>query len=128
MEKYIDNPEDYSQSIAERLKLKRQRYSEIIIDEKDINLDLFREYFNYQSLSNMLKDVYDTNKKENKELRDTIKRGLSDLENEIKKISEDEKNEKPDKIVDIVERILYFNSQNQEGRGLKIFTLYQMLS
>ena len=79
MEKYIDNPEDYSQSIAERLKLKRQRYSEIIIDEKDINLDLFREYFNYQSLSNMLKDVYDTNKKENKELRDTIKRGLSDL-------------------------------------------------
>ena len=74
------------------MKLKRQRYSEIIIDEKDINLDLFREYFNYQSLSNMLKDVYDTNKEENKELRDTIKRGLSDLENEIKKISEDEKN------------------------------------
>ena len=36
--------------------------------------------------------------------------------------------EKPDKIVDIVERILYFNSQNEEGRGLKIFTLYQMLS
>ena len=36
--------------------------------------------------------------------------------------------EKPDKIVDIVEKILQFNRQNQEGQGLKILTPDQMLS
>ena len=47
--------------------------------------------------------------------------GLSDLKNEIKKMSEDEiKIEKPYEIVDIVEEILEFNKQNQQGKGLKI--------
>ena len=42
---------------------------------------------------------------------------------------EKEKNiEKPDKIVKIVEKILNFNQQNQEGKGLKILTPQQMLS
>ena len=36
--------------------------------------------------------------------------------------------EKPDKMVDLAEKILQFNRQNQEGRGLKILTLRQMLS
>ena len=36
--------------------------------------------------------------------------------------------ERPDKIVDIVEKILDFNNQNQEGQGLKILTPDQMLS
>ena len=36
--------------------------------------------------------------------------------------------EKPQKIVDIVEKILEFNKQNQEGKGLKILTPNQMLS
>ena len=44
-------------------------------------------------------------------------------------MSEDEKKfEKADKIVEIVEEILKFNEQNQEGRGLKILTPSQMLS
>ena len=44
-------------------------------------------------------------------------------------MSKDEiKKEKPYKIVDIVEKILEFNSQNQEGKGLKILTPDQMLS
>ena len=44
-------------------------------------------------------------------------------------MSKDEiKNEKPYKIVDIVEKILEFNRQNQEGKGLKILTPDQMLS
>ena len=50
-----------------------------------------------------------------------IKSGLNDLKNEIKKMSEDEiKIEKPYEIVDIVEEILEFNKQNQQGKGLKI--------
>ena len=36
--------------------------------------------------------------------------------------------EKPDKIADIVERLLEFSRQNQEGQGLKILTPQQMLS
>ena len=58
----------------------------------------------------------------------TIKSSLSDLKNKIKKMSEDEiKIEKPYEIVDIVEKILEFNKQNQEGQGLKILTPNQML-
>ena len=42
---------------------------------------------------------------------------------------EKEKNiEKPDRIVKIVEKILNFNQQNQEGKGLKILIPQQMLS
>ena len=65
MKKSIDNPEDYTQTIAEGMKLKRQRYSEVIRDEKDINMNLFKEYHIYQSSSEMLKDVYNKDKKEN---------------------------------------------------------------
>ena len=35
--------------------------------------------------------------------------------------------EKPSEIVDIVEKILEFNKQNQQGRGLKILTPDRML-
>ena len=38
------------------------------------------------------------------------------------------KNEKPNKIVDTVEKILDFNESYQEGEGLKILTPDQMLS
>ena len=38
-------------------------------------------------------------------------------------MSEDEKNiKKPDEILQIVEDILKFNKQNQQGKGLKILT------
>ena len=36
--------------------------------------------------------------------------------------------EKPNKIVDIAKKILEFNKQNQEEKGLKILTPNQMLS
>ena len=36
--------------------------------------------------------------------------------------------EQPDKILKIVEEILEFNRQNQQGKGLKILTPNQMLS
>ena len=44
-------------------------------------------------------------------------------------MSEDDiKTEKPYKIVDIVEKILEFNEQKQQEKGLKILTPNQMLS
>ena len=58
-----------------------------------------------------------------------FKNELSDLRDEIKKNPEDEKRiEQPDRVVDIFEEILDFNRQNQEGKGLKLLTLEQMLS
>ena len=41
---------------------------------------------------------------------------------------EEIKIEKPDKIVKLVEEILKFNKQKQEGQGIKILTPSQMLS
>ena len=60
---------------------------------------------------------------------DIIKSGLSDLKNEIEDMSEEEKeNEKPNEIIDIVEKIIELNKQNQLGQGLKILTPDQMFS
>ena len=58
-----------------------------------------------------------------------IKSGLSDSKNEIKNMGKEEKQiEKPNEIINIVEEILEFNKQNQQGQGLKILTPDQMLS
>ena len=47
----------------------------------------------------------------------------------MKKIDEDEKKiEKPNETVNIVEKVLEFNNQNQSGEALKILTSDQMLS
>ena len=58
-----------------------------------------------------------------------INSGFKDLKEEIKKIPEEERKiEKPDKIVKIVDEILRFNKEKQEGQGIKILTPSQMLS
>ena len=44
-------------------------------------------------------------------------------------MSEEEKEiEKPNEVIDIVEEVLEFNKQNQQGHGLKILTPHQMLN
>ena len=68
-------------------------------------------------------------KTKNNELVNMINSGLEDLKEEIKNMSKNEiKIKNPDKIVEIVEMILKFNKQNQQGKGLKILTPNQMLS
>ena len=71
-----------------------------------------------------------TNDKEkNNKLVNVINSGLKNLKEEIKKMSEAEiEIEDPESIVKIVEEILNFNEQNQQGQGLKILTPNQMLS
>ena len=78
----------------------------------------------------MLKDLYGINdEKKNSKLVDVIKSGLSDLKNETENMDEEEKEtEKPNQIIDVVEEIIEFNKKKQEGKGLKILTLDQMLS
>ena len=68
----------------------------------------------------MLKEVYKTkNTNENKKLLNVIKRGLVDLNSEIKKMSENKK-ERPNELVNVVEKILDSNNIYQEGQELKI--------
>ena len=43
-------------------------------------------------------------------------------------VEEEKEIEKSNEIIDIVEKILEFNKQNQQGQGLKILTPDQMLS
>ena len=58
-----------------------------------------------------------------------IKSRLVDLKNEMKKKSEDEKEtENPDELVDIAEKILDFNKQNQASTELKILAPDQMFN
>ena len=78
----------------------------------------------------MLNHLYETSDiKNNNKLVSVIFRGLKDLKEEIKKMSEKEiETEKPDNISKIVEEILKFNKQYQEGKGVKILAPNQMLS
>ena len=99
-------------------------------EETGINRELFKRYFNFQMPTVMLKVLYTFNsRKKSNQLVNIIKSGLSDLKNVIERMSEDEiKIQKPYEIVNIVEKILEFNRQSQQGQGLKILTPNQMLS
>ena len=79
--------------------------------------------------TSMLNVVYNTDsKKKHSQLVHVIKNGLSDLEDEVEKMSEDVKeSEKPDKIVDIVKKVLEFDKKNQEGQLLKLISTGQLL-
>ena len=91
---------------------------------------LFKKYFYYDAPSFLVKELYKIkNKEKNNVFVNITNSGLKDLKEDIKVMSEKEKeNEKPDKVVKIVEEILKFNKQNQEGKGIKILTPNQMLS
>ena len=91
---------------------------------------MFEKKINFVSPTVLTKQLHKIkNKNKNNELVNLIKSGLSDLKDEIKEISKGEtKNEKPDKILKIVEEILNFNKEKQQGSGLKILTPNQMLS
>ena len=98
--------------------------------ETNINEELFKKHFNFQIPSDMLMFLCKTNdKEENKLSVSLINSGLKDFKEDIKKMSEEEKKiEDPKSIVEIVEDILKFNKQYQQGQGIKILTPNQMLS
>ena len=103
---------------------------QIIKNETDIGKELFKNHFGFQRPIDMFRILYTTNDKEKKnELVNVINSGLEYLKEEIKNMPENEKEiEDPESIVEIVEEILKFNEQKQEGQGIKILTPNQMLS
>ena len=120
----------FERSIAERTKLRR-RSNEIKRKEQNINNEYFKAYFtDYQSPSNMYKKLSETKSAVNEVRADSIKKVVSKLKRIIEYAPKDDalKTEEKEKIIDIVERILFFNQLNQSGQGLKILTPNQMLS
>ena len=101
----------------------------IINKEIDLNEELFKKYSKIQKPRDMLMYLNKTSdKKKNNELVNMINSGLKDLKEEIKKMSEEEKIENPESVVEIVEEVLKFNKQNQEGQRLKNSAPNRMLS
>ena len=72
----------------------------------------------------MLKYLYESDDKmKDNKLVSVIISALKDLKKEIKEMSIDKREiEKPDEIVEIVEQILKFNKEKQEGKGLKMLS------
>ena len=102
----------------------------IYLKERDISDGLVKKHFLVQDRRDLLEKLkkLKNNPEKNKIRVNLINSGLRDLKEEIEDMSEEEKETKnPNEIVDIVEKILEFNRQ-QQGQGLKILTPNQMLS
>ena len=80
---YKDVPQEkmFERSIAERIKLRKERFVEIKRKEQNINSELFKVYFtDYQSPSSMYKKLSETENTEiNKARADLIKKVLTKL-------------------------------------------------
>ena len=95
--------EESEKNKLEKIKDNYKKFIEYIENEsKGINYDLFKDYFYFVISSTLAKKLYETkDKKKNNR--------WSDLKDEIEKMYGDEKEaEKPDKILEIVERNSYF--------------------
>ena len=102
----------------------------ISLKERDINDELVKKIFLVQDLGRLLKKLRRLKNTKNKSQLSLVRSGLIDLKDDIKKMSQCEKEtEKPNEIVNIVEKILEFNNKNQRGQGLQINCLvdYQIL-
>ena len=117
-------------SIAERIKLRRQKLNIIAEKKEKINNILFSYYFDYLNPENMFKRLRDATDEKNKNMVESINKKLMKIKNIIRNVHRDDVSnvEENEKIIDIVERILELNSEKQLGLGLKILTPNQMLS
>ena len=119
------------ESIAKRVTLRREKITEIEREEKNINNELSKEYFtNYRSPSDMYKKLRKREGEINENRVYLIKEVLNRMKKVIKNVPENKKImiEENEKVIDIVERIFYFNQLDQSGQGFKILTRNQMLS
>ena len=119
------------ESVGGKTKLRKQRLNEIAKNEKKINLELFRKYFKYLSLVDMYKNLNESiNTEINKIQTELIKDALTNFKKDTENMSKDNANkiEENNKVIDIVEHILYFNEENQKGQELKMLTPNQIFS
>ena len=92
---------------------------------------MFKEYFtNYQTSSDMYEKLLVPEGEWKKERVFLIKKMLNEMKKVIENVPEDRKFkiEENEKIINIVECILYFNQLEQSVKGSKLLTPNQMLS
>ena len=115
--------------------LKQKKNNAISLIErksKDIKNDLFQKYFDFSTavaLTIKLLKIKDAT--ENSKFIKKIKNRWSNLKDKIQEMSTEEiKNEKPNEILEIINKIIDSNKevQNQHGENLKILTPNQMLN
>ena len=111
------------ESIAERVKLRRQKLNIAAKKKENINNVLFNYYFDYSNPEIMFKRLRDASDEKNKNLVESINKKLTKMKNIVKNVPKDEVSrvEENEKIIDIVEKILELNSKKQSGKGLKNF-------
>ena len=93
--------------------------------KKDIKDEIFWNYFKYQNLSFLAKDLIIVNQAKNEQLVNNVNHGLVDLGNDINR-KKNPYNQNSNKIINVAEKIQEFNKQ-QNCRGIKILTPKQML-
>ena len=111
-------------------KSEENRFFEHIENEsKGIDYDLFKKFFDFETPTQLTKKLFEIkDKKKNNDLVEEIKNRWNKLKDGIEKMSDhDEKKNKSDKILEIVNKLLSFNKQ-QQGKCLKILTRNQMFS
>ena len=94
-----------------------------------MNNNLFKEYFEYSSPSNMYKNLNtttDINKTKEYKIEDKLANSMINIKNDPANNAKKIRNK--NNMVKIVELILEFNKLNQLEKGLKILTPKQMLS
>ena len=90
--------------------------NEVITDKKDVNNEIFWDYFTYRNPSFLAKYLIRATQAKNEQLVNNINDKIIDLRNAIIMKNTPE-NENLNKIVDMVEKILNFNTQ-QKGKGI----------
>ena len=124
-------PEDEDEIRGQNDLIDYEKLARLIsLKERDINDELVKKIFLVQDLGRLLKKLRRLKNTKNKSQLSLVRSGLIDLKDDIKKMSQYEKEtEKPNEIVNIVEKILEFNNKNQRGQGLQINCLvdYQIL-
>ena len=94
--------------------------------ETEIDKELFKKYFEYQSPSEMLDNLLSLDNLRRNEVSEKISNPFEYLFDKDKELPPDE-GVKEKKILEIIQKILEFNRQ-QQGQGLKILRPTQMLS
>ena len=105
---------DKTPAKSKRSKSKLQL--EFIANEKDINDEIFWDYFKYQNPSFLAKDLIRATPAKNKQIVNNVNDEFIDIRNDINR-KEIPENENPKKVVGIVQKFLDFNKQ-QKGKGI----------
>ena len=95
--------------------MQQEFIKEVAGNEKDINEEIYWDYFKYENSSFLAKDLMRAKQAKNE--KTVNNRGLIDLRDDINR-KENPENENSKKVVEIVEKILYLIN-NKQVRELK---------